>query len=175
MEFMKLAKARHSVRKYQDRPVEEEKLQRILEAGRVCPTAANKQPQRFLTVSSAEGLQKLGSAAKLHGAPLAVIVCCEKARAWVRPYDGWNATDTDASIALTHMMLEAWEQGLGSCWIDMFDPAAVTRDFELPDGVVPVHIMVFGYAEGEPESPDRHTVKRIPLDEMVWREKVRQM
>ena len=75
MDFLQLAKERHSVRKYATAAVEADKLENILEAGRVAPTAANRQPQRFLVVSTSEGLSRLGKAARLHGAPLAIVVC----------------------------------------------------------------------------------------------------
>ena len=167
MDFMQLAKSRYSVRKYQDRPVEQDKLQRILEAGRVCPTAANKQPQRFLVVSSPEGLAKLGKSGNIHGAPLAIVVCCVKAKAWVRPFDGQDMVYTDASIVATHLMLKACEEGLGSCWIDMFDTAVVAKEFKLPEGTVAVHVLALGYADGQPASPERHAKDRLPLEELM--------
>lgn len=175
MFFLELAKERHSVRKYASTPVEAHKLENILEAGRVAPTAANKQPQRFLVVSTSEGLSKLGKAANLHGAPLAIVVCGLKDKAWQRPQDGHLMVDIDTTIAATHMMLQAWSEGIGSCWITWFDPATVCSEFALPENVVPVNILVLGYAAGEPgaaQSPCRHQQQRIPLDDMVWREKL---
>ena len=170
MDFLQLAKERYSVRQYASIPVEEEKLQRILEAGRVAPTAANYQPQRFLVVAAGEGLAKLGKAADIHGAPLAIVVCCLKDKAWKRPQDGHSMTDIDATIATTHMMLQAWSDGIGSCWITWFDPAGVRSEFSLPDNVIPVNILALGYAEGRKQSPSRHQQQRIPLADMVWRE-----
>lgn len=172
MDFLQLAKERHSVRKYAQTPVEETKLQRILEAGRVAPTAANKQPQRFLVIAAEEGLTKLSKACNPHGAPLAIVVCGLKDQVWVRPQDGHPMLDVDTTIAATHMMLEAWAQGIGSCWITWFDPAVIRQEFALPDSVVPVNILVMGYAEGKAQSPDRHGQQRMPLEEMVWRETV---
>lgn len=170
MDFLQLAKERHSVRKYSSQPVEEGKLLRVLEAGRVAPTAVNKQPQRFLVISSGEGLAKLGKAGNLHGAPLAIVVCGLKNVAWVRPQDGHSMVDIDTTIATTHMMLEAWAQGLGSCWITWFDPAIVREEFALPEFVEPVNILVIGYAAGEAASAERHKQQRMPLEEMVWTE-----
>lgn len=170
MDFLQLAKERHSVRKYTQTPVEEAKLQRILEAGRVAPTAANKQPQRFLVLASSDGLAKLAKACDPHGAPLAIVVCGLTDQVWVRPQDGHPMLDVDTSIATTHMMLEAWAQGIASCWITWFDPAVIRREFALPDTVVPVNILVMGYADGKTQSPDRHAKQRIPLESMVWRE-----
>lgn len=172
MDFLQLAKERYSVRKYKRQPVEDSTIQNILEAGRVAPTAANFQPQRFLVVSSAEGLAKLGKAGNLHGAPLAIVVCALADKAWKRPQDGHVMTDVDASIATTHMMLQAWSEGVGSCWIAWFDPAVVRREFSMPDNVIPVAILSLGYADGQAETPCRHQQARIPLADMTWNETV---
>lgn len=170
MNFLQLAKERYSVRKYLAKNVEESKLNHILEAGRVAPTALNKQPQHFLVIGSQEGLAKLNKAGNTHGAPLAIVICGLKDQAWVRPQDGHNMAEIDASIATTQMMLAAWEQGLGSCWITWFDPAIVREEFNLPDNAVPVNILALGYADGPVQSADRHGSARLALAEMVWLE-----
>ena len=122
MDFIEIAKKRYSVRSYKDKKVEEEKLQKILEAAHVAPTAANLQPVRLIVVQSSEGLAKIGKGANLYGAPLAVIVCADHGKAWVRPFDKKQTTDIDASILTDHMMLQATESGLGSVWICYFKP-----------------------------------------------------
>ena len=104
MDFIEIAKKRYSVRSYKDKKVEEEKLQKILEAAHVAPTAANLQPVRLIAVRSSEGLAKIGKGANLYGAPLAVIVCADHGKAWVRPFDKKQTTDIDASILTDHMM-----------------------------------------------------------------------
>jgi len=116
MDFIEIAKKRSSVRGYKDRKVEEEKLKKILEAAHVAPTAANLQPVRLIVVQSSEGLAKIGKGANLYGAPLAVIVCADHGKAWVRPFDKKQTADIDASILTDHMMLQATELGLGSRW-----------------------------------------------------------
>ena len=170
MNFLQLAKERHSVRRYRQQPVADNVLQDILEAGRVAPTAANFQPQRFLVVSSADGLAKLNKACDTHGAPMAIVVCALEDKAWRRPQDGHSMVDIDATIAATHMMLQAWSAGVASCWITWFDPAVVRQEFSLPDNAVPVNILALGYAEGQEQTPCRHQQQRIPLAEMVWKE-----
>lgn len=175
MSFMQLAKERHSVRKYYPSKVEEEKITRILEAGRVAPTAANKQPQRFLVISTDDGLSRLSEACNLHGAPLAILVCSMKDTAWQRPQDGHSMVDIDAAIATTHMMLQAWDDGIGSCWITWFDPAIVRKNFSLPENLIPVNILALGHAveeDKEARNPNRHDRKRIPLSRMAWWEKL---
>lgn len=104
MDFIEIAKKRSSVRGYKDRKVEEEKLKKILEAAHVAPTAANLQPVRLIVVQSSEGLAKIGKGANLYGAPLAVIVCADHGKAWVRPFDKKQTIDIDASI-LTDLSL----------------------------------------------------------------------
>lgn len=172
MSFIEIAKKRYSARSYSDRKVEEEKLQKILEAAHVAPTAANRQPVRLLVVQSEEGLAKIGKGAKLYGAPLAIIVCADHGKAWVRPYDGKKTTDIDASILTDHMMLEATELGLGSVWICYFDPAVIRKEFQLPDGLEPVNILAVGYPDKEAADPERHDQARVPIEEIVSYEKL---
>ena len=167
MDFMELAKRRCSVRAYEDRKVEPEKLERILEAARIAPTAKNLQPVKLLAVQSGEGLEKVGKAANIYGAPLAIIVCADHQRAWTRPFDGKRSTDIDASILTDHMMLEATELGLGSVWICFFRPDVLREEFSLPEHLEPVNILAVGYASGAPASPDRHDKTRVPMDELV--------
>jgi nitroreductase len=121
MSFLALAKRRYSVRKYQEKMVEEEKLQQILEAGRVAPSAANNQSWRLIVVKEKLGLEKLRKTAKIYNAPLYIIVCGDHHTAWVRPYDKKDAVDIDASIVTDHMMLKATDLGLGTLWICYFD------------------------------------------------------
>ena len=165
--FLDLAKSRYSVRKYEDREVEAEKLAAILEAGRVAPTAANQQPCIFLVLNNEESIEKLCKACRPHGAPLAIVVCAEKTTAWVRPFDKANMGEIDSTIATDHMMLCAQDLGLSSCWITYFDPKIVRKEFNIPDNVVPVNILAIGYGADELQSPDRHTQTRKPLDSMV--------
>lgn len=167
MSLIDLMKARYSVRQYQSTPVEEEKLMAVLEAGRVAPTAANRQPQRIYVVRTPEALGKLAKAANIHNPPLALIVCADKSEAWVRPIDQKDSCDIDASIVTDHMMLRATELGLGSLWICMLDPEIVRKEFALPENIVPVNILVLGYADCEPASPDRHDAARKALEETV--------
>lgn len=153
--LLNLITARFATRRYLPRAVEAEKLQTILEAGRLAPTGANAQPQRIVVVQSAEGLAKLSEAANIYHAPLALIVCAETAKSWMRPYDGKNIADIDASIVTDHMMLTAAEQGLGSVWICHFKPDVIKAAFGLPDGVEPVNILALGYSDTEPPAKNR--------------------
>lgn len=167
MSFFELARTRYSVRKYTDQKVEEDKLAKILEAGRVAPTAANRQPQRVLVVQSDEGLRKLAQAARLYDPPLALVICADHHDAWVRSYDHKSAADIDASIVTDHMMLEATELGLGTLWICAFDPQVVRAEFNLPAQVEPINILAIGYGCDKVKLPDRHATERKPLGDTV--------
>ncbi len=167
MDFLELAKKRYSVRAYKETPVEKEKVARILEAARVAPSAANLQPTRLVVVDDEAGMEKLGMAANTYGAPLAIIVCADCARAWKHPADGKSTADIDASIATDHMMMEATSLGLGSVWICWFDPDTIVRQFDLPESLEPVNILAIGYSNESAKSPDRHADERISLGELV--------
>jgi len=165
--FLDLAKSRYSVRKYENRAVEAEKLTAILEAGRIAPTAANQQPCIFLVLNNEEAIEKLYKACNPHGAPLDIIVCADKKSVWIRPFDKASMADIDSSIAADHMMLCAQDLGLSSCWITYFDPSIVRKEFKIPDNLIPVNILAIGYGADEPQSPDRFAQTRKPLDSIV--------
>jgi nitroreductase len=170
MNFLELAKKRFSVRKFQAKKVENEKLLQILEAGRVAPTAANFQPQRIIVVRGDAGLAKLKKAANIYEAPLAVIVCADHHAAWKRPFDGKGMVDIDASIVTDHIMMEATDLGLGTVWICYFNPDVLRKEFNIPDHIEPVNILAIGYAAGQIASPDRHDKDRKPMQETVFYE-----
>lgn len=172
MNFLEIAKSRYSVRSYSDKKVEQEKLDKILYAAHVAPTAANLQPVRLIAVQSDEGLNKIGKAANIYGAPLAIIVCSEHNKVWTRPFDGKQTVDIDASILTDHMMLEATELGLGTVWICYFKADIIKREFDLPNNIEPINILAVGYSNEPPTNPERHSTQRIPLTELVYYEKL---
>ena len=172
MKFLDIAKTRYSVRSYKNKRVEKEKLDKILESAHVAPTAANLQPVRLLVVQEKEGLDKIGKAANIYHAPLAIIVCCDHSVAWKRPFDNKQTTDIDASIVTDHMMLEATELGLGTVWVCYFKPEIIKKEFKLPDTLEPVNILVIGYSDEEPLPLDRHSESRIPLSQLVSYERI---
>lgn len=165
--FLALAKSRYSVRRYEKKAVEEEKITAVLEAGRVAPTAGNQQPCTFLVLYNDTSLEKLSKACTLHGAPLAVVVCADTNTAWVRPFDGASMADIDSSIAADHMMLCAQDLGLSTCWITYFDPTILKEQFHIPDNLKPVNILAIGYGADAPQSPERHSQTRKALDSMI--------
>ena len=156
MNFLSIAKSRYSVRSYTDKKVEKEKLDKILEAAHIA-----------LVVQEEHGLAKIGKAANIYHAPLAIIVCSDHTKAWKRPFDGKQTVDIDASIVTDHMMLEATELGLGSVWVCYFKPDVIKKEFDLPDNLEPINILVLGYSNEQPIDTERHSTQRISLSELV--------
>ena len=167
MELLEIAKKRFSVRNYTNQKVEPEKLNKILEAAHVAPTAANLQPVHMIVAQSEEALAKIGMAANVYGAPLAIIVCADHSKAWTRPFDNKQTTDIDASILTDHMMLQATELGLGTVWVCFFKPDVIKKEFQLPDNLEPINILAIGYGKGIAEDSERHSETRIPMEELV--------
>ena len=167
MDFLKLAQDRHSVRAYLPKPVEREKALAILEAARVAPTAANRQPQRILVVQDPVNLIKFEKVCRYRKAPLMFIVCAKRDEAWVRTQDRMVTTQIDASIVTDHMMLAAASLGLGSLWMTAFDPVAAREQFSVPEDLEIVNILCVGYEDGDGPAAGRHAFQRKPLAETV--------
>lgn len=167
MSFLELAKKRYSVRKYKEQPIEPEKLENIIEAAHVAPTAANLQPIKLIIAQSNVAKEKLALAANIYNAPAAIIVCADHSKAWQRPFDGKLTTDIDATILTDHMMLAATEEGLGSVWICYFKPDVLKKEFNLPEHLEPINILAIGYADEAPADSNRHATMRIPKEDLV--------
>ena len=161
MTFQELAHARYSVRSFQDRPIEEEHLNLILEAGRVAPTACNFQPQKIYVAKSAEAREKLASVCRCtFGAPVILVVCYDRERDWKNKLlPGYESGETDAAIVCTHMMLQAFELGIGSCWVGYFNPQVVAETLGLPENITVSALLPMGYP-AEDAQP-------LPLHEQV--------
>ena len=130
MDFAKLAAERYSLRKFSDRPVEAEKLSAVLEAGRNAPTAHNLQPQRIFVLQSSEALEKVDGCTGAHfHPPVMLLVAYDPETAWKREDDGKNHGEIDAAIAVTQMMLQAADLGLGTTSVGMFDPEKLHAAF----------------------------------------------
>jgi len=167
MNFQELIKKRYSVRAYKPDPVEEDKLTRVLEAARIAPTAANRQAFRIIVIETGKrkaDLQRIYGRDWFVQAPLVLCVCAVSSEAWVRKADGWNAAEVDATIVMSHIVLAAAEEGLGTCWIAAFDPAAAREVLGLPLDVIPSAFTPLGYAADSPASK-----KRRPLADLVRR------
>jgi len=168
MDFLTLAKERCSVRQFKKTPIEQDKLDKILEAGRLAPTACNLQPQRILVLNSDEALNKLKECTSYHfDAPLALIIACDESDCWKRGTDGKKSGEVDASIVASHMMLEAAELGLGTTWVGSFNPNAVMTKFNFPKNFVPVAILPIGYPVDNYQPAPGHN-QRKPVQQTVF-------
>lgn len=168
MELLQLVKERYSVRKFSGRKVEREKLDLILEAGRVAPTAVNYQPQRILVLDSEEALSKLKSCTPYHfHAPLALLVCYDSTVSWKRSYDGNDMGVVDASIVTTQMMLQIAELGLGTTWVGHFNPDSIRESFDIPEYLVPVALLPIGYPR-EDSAPHPNHEKRFDMKHFAF-------
>ena len=167
MEFTEVVKGRYSCKKYSDRPLEKEKLDAILEAGRVAPTAKNLQEQKVYVVQSAEMLAKIdGVTPCRYGAPTVLIVAFDKNNVFTYPGGMRDSGIEDATIVATHMMLAAAEAGLDSCWLNYFDPDKAAEALKLPEDETLVMFLDVGYgADGVRPLPNHEKTKS--LDELV--------
>ncbi|MBQ8419097.1 MAG: nitroreductase family protein [Clostridia bacterium] len=159
MNFLELAKARYSVRSFKKDDIEESKLNDILEAGRVAPSACNKQPQKIFVVKSEEARAKLASVCRFtFDAPVVLVVCYDKERSWQNDLmPGYNSGETDAAIVCTHMMLEAWEQGIASCWVGWFNADEIAKALSLPENFCVCSLLPIGYATDDAAPTKLHT------------------
>jgi len=164
MDFSELIAARYSVRTYRSDPVEQEKLDQVLEAARLAPTAANRQPFQIVVIRTKGREEEL---ARIYGRewfvqpPLVIGICGLPDRAWMR-MDGRNYVDIDVAIVMDHLILAAANAGLGTCWVGAFNPVAAREILDLPDDVEPLAFTPLGYAADEPKPK-----KRKPLSELV--------
>ena len=169
MDFLHLAKEqRYSVRKFQDRPVEKEKLDLILEAGRIAPTACNYQPQRIVVIDEASAMEKLRQCTPCHfDAPVVLVICYDKTTVWKNKITGTVGGDVDASIVTTHMMLQAAELRLGTTWVGGFNHQKARELFGIPDYLVPVAMLPIGYPADDADPHPWH-FKRFEMEHSVF-------
>ena len=164
MEFSELITRRYSVRAYKPDPVEEDKLEEVLEAARLAPTANNQQPFQLIVIHTAgreKDLKRIYAPGWFVQAPLVVCACGLSGQGWVRE-DGRSYLDVDLAIAMDHMVLAAANAGLGTCWIANFDETAARQVLRLPDDVEPIIFTPLGYPADQP-GPKR----RQPLTSLV--------
>lgn len=166
MDFAELIRQRYSVRAYKPTAVPDEILAQVLEAGRLAPTAANKQPFRIIVIHTKgreSELRRIYHRDWFTQAPIILCVCTVRAEAWKRAmYDGKSHADVDATIVMDHMVLAAADLGLGTCWIAAFDPAAAREVLGLPPEVEPVLFTPLGFPNDQAKPKERR-----PLEELV--------
>lgn len=164
-DFERVIRVRTATRKYKKEQIPQEKLNKILEAGRLAPTAKNLQPQRIIVVQTKEGLEKIDKISPCRfGAPTVLIVCSDKSVAWTK--NNYSSYETDACIVATHMMLEATNVGIDNIWIEMFDNDILKKEFNLEENLEPICLLPMGYAADDYKGNPLHNVRK-ELSELV--------
>ncbi|MBE6039039.1 MAG: nitroreductase [Anaerofustis stercorihominis] len=168
MEFTEVIAGRESVRKYDGRKPSEEQLLQILEAGRLAPTAYNKQPQRVFILESEEALAKMDSVHPCrYGAAVVLLVCGDKS---VSAGNGSDSTALiDATIAATHMLLAAHNAGVDSVWAGVHQPEETREVFGLSEDMIPVCFIDLGFRPTDSDRNNSARAQRNPLDMMIKR------
>jgi nitroreductase len=164
MDFSELVIKRYSVRAYKSDPVEDEKLQQVLQAARLAPTAANRQPFQFVVIHTAgreAELKRIYNRDWFVQPPLVICACGVPAQGWVRKKDGKNYSEVDVAIAMDHLILAAANLGLGTCWIAAFDPTAACEVLHLPDDVEPIAFTPLGYMADKPGPKRRKALSEL--------------
>lgn len=167
MELMKIMLDRYSCRKFTSEQIPESCLTQILEAGRIAPSAVNRQPWRFLVLQGSDELANVDECSKCrYGAPTAILICFDNEvsakNPAVTPDYGW----IDCGLAMMQMALAAESQGIASCIVGAYDPETARKVFKLPDNIVTYQFLMLGYPDAEP-SPKHE--ERLSLDEIVHR------
>lgn len=171
MDVMEAIKKRASVRSYQDKAVEKEKLDAILEAARLAPSASNRQEWRFVVVQDKDRRQRLMKAAKNQafvGEAPVVIACCADTDSH-KMTCGQLCYPIDVAIAIEHMALKAVEEGLGTCWVGAFYEDEAKKALEIPDNIRVVELLALGY----PARPGPAVKDRLSVGEIIMYEKWR--
>lgn len=169
MGFLELAKERYSVRKFTDKPIEKQKLDKILEAGNVAPTAVNYQPQRIYVLQSDEAIEKVNSVCKcIYGAKTVLLFAYNTNEDWKNPkQEGIHSGQQDVSIVATHIMLEAWNLGIASCWVNLFSNNELEKAFGLPANEKSVLLMPIGYASSNAKPIEKWHYGFKPIEDTV--------
>jgi nitroreductase len=166
VDFLELARQRYSVRAYKSQPLESEKLEKVLEAARLAPTACNLQPFQLIVIHTkgreAE-LRRIYSESWFVQAPLVICVCAVPSQSWNRR-DGKNYCIVDVTIAMDHLILAAADQGLGTCWIGAFNPEEARKILRLPNDVEPIAFTPLGYPN---DQPGHNHLSRKSMNELV--------
>lgn len=164
--FYELTERRRSVREYDERPVEPDKLARLFTTLNRAQSAANRQPWHFVVVEgeNREALYECLHKEGFKKAPVLIAACAEPSKAWVRKADRVDYSWVDVSIAVTEMITAATAEGLGTCWIAAIDPAQVKEILAIPAHIDVVALVALGYPAEELEKMDK---PRKPLQEIM--------
>ena len=165
MDFSELIHKRYSCRHYSPEPVEEEKIQQVLEAARLAPTASNRQPFRIILINTAKKraeLSEIYPRAWFIQPPIVLCICMLAEEGWSRKkFDQRNYAIVDASIVVDHITLQAADLGLGTCWVGDFDPQATREYLKLPENVEPIAFTPLGYPLDQPRAKTRKNLEDL--------------
>ncbi len=168
MDFLELVNKRYSERFFDSIPVEQEKLDKILESGRLVPTACNYQPQKFYVLKSKKALELAAKVTPFtYNAPLIILICYDNNEVWKnKREEGYNSGEQDTAIAATTMMYEAESLGIHSLWIRGFNSKVASETFNLSENIVPCMMLALGYPSEKSKPSDWH-YKRKEMKDMV--------
>lgn len=165
MEFEKVVRERFSTRNFSDRKIEKDKLDKILDVGRIAPTAKNIQPIKIYVVNSIESLKKIDKASPCrYGAQTVLIICGDKENAFKK--ENYSTYEMDACIVATHLILEATNIGVDNIWVEMFNKDILVNEFNIPENLVPVCLIPIGYRSDSCIPGPMHNIRKS-LDELV--------
>ena len=174
MDVYEAIRSRTSVRSYRSDPIEEDKLERILDAARLAPSGKNGQPWRFIVIKDQDTKEKLVPACRnqafLGEAPVVIAACGREDEAYGRMGGYWNSLPVDIGIALEHLMLAAEAEGLGTCWIGAFVEEEVREILSVPGEVKDVALTPVGYPATERKTRPRKDLEEIVMNER-WEER----
>ena len=169
MEFKEVIRNRFSCRKYSAKAIEREKLDAVLEAGRLAPTAKNLQEQHIYVVQSEEALAKIDKVTPCrYGAPTVLVVAFDKNNVFTYPGEKRDSGVEDASIVATHMILAAADEGLGSCWINYFEPEKMAEALGLPENEEVLMMLDLGYAADGVKPAPGHSARKPLSNTVSW-------
>lgn len=170
MNFLEFVRARYSVRSFRPEPVKQEDLDAILAAGLAAPTACNYQPQKIFVAQKQEHLEALASVCRCtFGAPTILVIGYDTERDWKNKFTpGYSSGETDAAIVCTHMMLAAWEKGVGSCWVGYFKDTDISRVLGLPETVRVTALLPMGYPSEDAAPLPLHSQSRDLSDTVTY-------
>ncbi|WP_406547075.1 nitroreductase family protein [Succinimonas sp.] len=167
MDFKYVVSGRYSCKKFSDTPVPSDKLEAVLMAGRLAPTAKNLQEQHIYVLTAPEHLAKIDAVTPCrYGAPMVLVVAFNRDNVFVYPGGKRDSGIEDASIVATHMVLAAYDAGLDSCWVNFFDPDVLKESLGLPENEEILMLMDLGFA-AEGAGPLANHNRRKPLTETV--------
>ena len=166
-DFLNLSESRFALRQFSNKPIEQEKIDKLLRVAQISPTAENKQPQKIYIITKDEDRKKLKTVTKYtFNAPMFFLVCCDKNIAWKHKTEDYISTEIDGSIVTTHIILEAHDLGLGSVIVRSFETQKLKDLFKIPENMIPIALLPLGYPK-EGAKPSKLHFQKKDVKELV--------